>query len=158
MFLINWGEIKGRIDPSSFRKFAVFHSDRFPIQPMGEVIEINPRISFLDLDKDADISFVPMERIDEAFGSIKDTITKKIRDSIDFAVIRKYSQQFITNADRQGASRELITFTSGRLSAFLSAYGLLRAYGKLQELFQIAQAEKADSYHKRATGDFPRYT
>ena len=51
---------------------------------MGEVIEINPRISFLDLDKDADISFVPMERIDEAFGSIKETTTKKIRDSIGF--------------------------------------------------------------------------
>ncbi len=84
MFLINWGKIKGRIDPSSFRKFAVFHSDRFSIQPMGEVIEINPRISFLGLDKDTDISFVPMERIDEAFGSIKEINTKKIRDSIGF--------------------------------------------------------------------------
>ena len=36
----------------------------------------------------------------------------KSKESLDFTVIRKYSQQFITNADRQGAngSRELITF------------------------------------------------
>ncbi len=36
-------------------------------------------------------------------------------------VIRKYSQQLINNADRQGAnkSREYITFFSGRFSAFL---------------------------------------
>ena len=30
----------------------------------------------------------------------------------------------------------------------LEAYGLLRTYGELQKLFQIPQAEKADSYHK----------
>lgn len=84
MFLINWGEIKGRIDPSSFRKFTAFHSDRFPIRPMGEVIEINPHVSFLDLDEDTEISFVPMERIDESFGTIKETITKKIKDSVGF--------------------------------------------------------------------------
>ena len=51
---------------------------------MGEVIEINPRVSFLDLNKDTDISFVPMERIDESFGTIKETITKKIKDSAGF--------------------------------------------------------------------------
>ena len=47
-------------------------------------------------------------------------VSKKIAEVVKFTVIRKYFQQFITNADRQGASRELITFRSGRLSAFLS--------------------------------------
>ena len=37
------------------------------------------------------------------------------------------------------------------------AYGLLRAYGKLQKLFKIPQAEKADSHHKRTAGDFPQH-
>ena len=48
---------------------------------------------------------------------------KKIRELISFMLIRKYSQQLITNADRQGANRnrELITFNSGRLSVFLSS-------------------------------------
>lgn len=41
--------------------------------------------------------------------------------AFSFTLIRKYSQQLITNADRQGANRELITFNSGRLSAFLSS-------------------------------------
>ena len=41
--------------------------------------------------------------------------------SISFTLIRKYLQQLIINADKQGASksREHITFISGRFSAFL---------------------------------------
>ncbi len=40
---------------------------------------------------------------------------------VSFTVIRKYLQQLIINADKQGASksREYITFISGRFSAFL---------------------------------------
>lgn len=51
-------------------------------------------------------------------------ILPKNRKEVSFTLIRKYSQQLITNADRQGANRnrELITFGSGRLSAFLSAF------------------------------------
>ena len=45
----------------------------------------------------------------------------KIIKTLSFTLIRKYSQQLITNADRQGANRELITFNSGRLSVFLSS-------------------------------------
>ena len=41
--------------------------------------------------------------------------------NLSFTLIRKYSQQLITNADRQGANRELITFNSGWLSVFLSS-------------------------------------
>lgn len=84
MFLINWGDITGRIDPSSFRKFRVFQSDKFPIIQMGEVVEINPSVSFLDKDKDTDISFIPMERIDENLGELKQIATKKIGDSAGF--------------------------------------------------------------------------
>ena len=48
---------------------------------------------------------------------------KKALKTVSFTLIRKYSQQLITNADRQGANRnrELITFNSGRLSVFLSS-------------------------------------
>ena len=47
-------------------------------------------------------------------------------ESLSFTPIRKYSQQLITNADRQGANRnrELITFNSGQLS--VSVCTLLR--------------------------------
>ena len=46
---------------------------------------------------------------------------KKVPQSLSFTVIRKYLQQLIINADKQGASksREYITFISGRFSAFL---------------------------------------
>jgi hypothetical protein len=49
------------------------------------------------------------------------SIIKKSPQSLSFMVIRKYSQQLIINADRQGASksREYITFISGLFSAFL---------------------------------------
>ena len=49
------------------------------------------------------------------------TVIKKIPVTLSFTLIRKYSQQLSTNADRQGANRELITFNSGRLSVFLSS-------------------------------------
>ena len=43
------------------------------------------------------------------------------QEGLSFTLIRKYSQQLIINADKQGASksREYITFISGRFSAFL---------------------------------------
>ena len=47
--------------------------------------------------------------------------SQKGAESISFTLIRKYSQQLIINADKQGAnkSREHIAFISGRFSAFL---------------------------------------
>jgi len=47
--------------------------------------------------------------------------TYKKPRTLSFTVIRKYLQQLIINADKQGASksREYITFISGRFSAFL---------------------------------------
>ena len=47
----------------------------------------------------------------------------RIQKSLSFTLIRKYSQQLIINADKQGASksREHITFISGRFSAFCYA-------------------------------------
>ena len=46
---------------------------------------------------------------------------RKKEGNISFTLIRKYLQQLIINADKQGASksREHITFISGRFSAFL---------------------------------------
>ena len=46
---------------------------------------------------------------------------KTKQKTFSFTLIRKYSQQLIINADKQGAnkSREHITSISGRLSAFL---------------------------------------
>ena len=48
-------------------------------------------------------------------------IKSKSPENLSFTVIRKYLQQLIINADKQGASksREHITFISGRFSAFL---------------------------------------
>ena len=45
----------------------------------------------------------------------------KSPENFSFTLIRKYLQQLIINADKQGAnkSREHITFISGRFSAFL---------------------------------------
>ena len=52
-----------------------------------------------------------------------------------------------------------ISWNESTVVADFGAYGLLRAYGKLQKLFQIPQAEKAYSnHHKGTAGDFPQYT
>ena len=50
-------------------------------------------------------------------------VREEIRENISFTLIRKYLQQLIINADKQGAnkSREHITFISGRFSAFCYA-------------------------------------
>jgi len=71
-------------------------------------------------------------------------MAKENPETISFTVIRKYSQQFIINADRQSASksREHITFLSGWFSAFLLRNGtpfLGQAYKTLTSLFQYLQ-------------------
>ena len=50
-------------------------------------------------------------------------IKSKSPENLSFTLIRKYLQQLIINADKQGASksREHITFISGRFSAFCYA-------------------------------------
>ena len=57
------------------------------------------------------------ETLTEAMDMAKDAL------NLSFTLIRKYSQQLISNADKQGASksREHITFISGRFSAFCYA-------------------------------------
>jgi len=51
---------------------------------MGKLITINPNVNFSKLDKNADISFIPMERIDENYGIIKMLETKKRTENKGF--------------------------------------------------------------------------
>ena len=81
MFIVNWGEIIGRLDPSSFKKTSVFESQIFEMSRLGKVVEINPTITYPSTSPEMDISFVPMELIDENLGEIKTTLTKKLKEN-----------------------------------------------------------------------------
>ena len=47
-------------------------------------MEINPQTSFSDIDDEQEISFVPMELVDENLGTIKYLLTKKAKERIGF--------------------------------------------------------------------------
>jgi len=59
----------------------------------------------------------------QIFFNIKSVLFAGVQQVFSFTLIRKYLQQLIINADKQGASksREHITFISGRFSAFCYA-------------------------------------
>ena len=77
MFIINWGYVTSRLDATSFRKISVFDSKIFKMCELDKLVAINPPVSFSKLADDDEISFIPMERIDENFGIVKAVETRK---------------------------------------------------------------------------------
>lgn len=84
MFIINWGDITCRLDPTSFRVLSVFGSNVYDIKQLGAVVEINPTINLSMLSDEDEISFVPMENVDSNLGEIKRTLLKKKKQNKGF--------------------------------------------------------------------------
>lgn len=86
----------------------------------GEKLDINyEKARTMITDKNGALNHYINRLLDEVDPHVLKTMVL----NLSFTLIRKYSQQLIINADRQGANRnrELITFNSGRLSGFLSS-------------------------------------
>ena len=51
---------------------SFIESDIYPNRPLGEVVQINPRVDLTSLREDDEISFIPMECVSDAYGEWSD--------------------------------------------------------------------------------------
>lgn len=78
IFIINHSEIEGRWDPSVYKNAFIFASKIYPKYKLSEVALINPNTSFRDLDDNSEITFIPMDAIDETNGIVTKTYYRKV--------------------------------------------------------------------------------
>lgn len=84
IFLIQRSELEERLDSTSYRPSFSFTSAKFRIEKLIKVAQINPKVSFDKLVKGSEISFVPMEVINEFNGRISEERFKKVEESKGF--------------------------------------------------------------------------
>ena len=84
IFIINRSDIEGRLDPSSYRKSFKFISNEYRNVKLSQIAYINPSVSLLKLQKDSEISFIPMEVIDAKMGRISEYKVKTVLNSKGF--------------------------------------------------------------------------
>lgn len=84
LFIIKRSDLEGRFDPSVYKRKFEFVSNIYENRRLWEVAFINPSVSFSSLDENTEISFIPMEAIDENNGVISKLSVKKIKESKGF--------------------------------------------------------------------------
>ncbi|HEX8775432.1 MAG TPA: restriction endonuclease subunit S [Pyrinomonadaceae bacterium] len=73
-----------RFDAPAYRQSFNYDSSKFPIEKLSKIAFINPRVTFEKLDSESEISFVPMEVINERDGAIEELRSKKVRETTGF--------------------------------------------------------------------------
>ncbi len=81
IFIVNWSEIEGRLDPNIYKDSFKLVSRIYPNVKLSDIVDINPNTSFSNLQSEEVVSFVPMENIDERFGEIVLYERKRVKDS-----------------------------------------------------------------------------
>ncbi|KAA6323274.1 hypothetical protein EZS27_027272 [termite gut metagenome] len=72
-FEVNISElVGGRLDVSFYRNKFEFISNIYPMFPLSDLLYVNPSVNYNKLSKDDEISFIPMEIIDEKNGTISE--------------------------------------------------------------------------------------
>lgn len=84
IFIINRSELDGRIDATSYVSSFSYTSYKYPIVHLNEIVHINPSTSFENLDKESDISFIPMESVSDKDGIVSKLCTKRVHESKGF--------------------------------------------------------------------------
>lgn len=69
----------GRFDPASNWKSLDLRSKRYPRKRFADVVRINPSTAFHGLQPDDEVSFVPMESVDDTFGRIDGNETRALK-------------------------------------------------------------------------------
>jgi type I restriction enzyme, S subunit len=84
MFLVQRGELFNRFDPSAYKSTFYFTSNLYPMEKLSKVAFINPKTTFDKLDANREISFIPMEAVNEYSGAVTAVYSKKITESKGF--------------------------------------------------------------------------
>lgn len=67
-----------RYDVSFYQERFDYSSQIYPTYELGDILYINPSVTFSELTDNDVISYVPMEAIDERYGVISSIIAKFI--------------------------------------------------------------------------------
>jgi restriction endonuclease S subunit len=71
VFRVPFSRVRGgRLDPSFYQQMGVLHSLLFPNILLATAAYINPPTLFYSMEKEVELSFVPMEVIDERYAQI----------------------------------------------------------------------------------------
>lgn len=82
---INISYILGsRMDISFYQKRFDYVSNIFPLYSLSQLLYVNPSVNFNKLSPDENISFVPMETIDEIYGIIREKRVTKVSNAKGF--------------------------------------------------------------------------
>jgi type I restriction enzyme S subunit len=89
-FFVRYANISGnRFDASAYRQSFNYDSSKFQVERLSKIAFINPKVTFEKLDIDSEISFVPMEVINEHEGAIEELRSKKVRETKGFSRFRE---------------------------------------------------------------------
>lgn len=160
MFVINRSDIKGRLDPGVYKESFKYISLIYPNVKLSDVAYINPETSFSDLCEEDEVSFVPMENINEHNGEITAYKNKKIIESKGYTRFQEDDLLWakITPCMQNGKSAIARTLKNG-LGCGSTEFHIIRAKGNLvliDYLHFLLHSEKvlrsAQNYFSGAAG------
>ncbi len=88
-FLINFSDIKGRLDATAFKTRFRFVSEKYDTVRLNQIAFIDPPTSFSKLKPEDEVSFVPMEAISDIDGEIIRHQTRKVSESKGYTRFRE---------------------------------------------------------------------
>lgn len=73
-----------RFDPSAYKSTFYFTSNLYPMEKLSKVAFINPKTTFDKLEVNSEISFIPMEAVNEYSGAVSAIYSKKVSETKGF--------------------------------------------------------------------------
>jgi type I restriction enzyme S subunit len=84
-FFVRLSTISGnRFDAPAYRQMFNYDSSKFQVENLGRLAFIDPKVTFEKLKMESEISFVPMEAINERDGVIEELRSKKVNETKGF--------------------------------------------------------------------------
>ena len=81
VFIVNCSELIGKLSPNIYANNFHFKSKIYPLFKLTDLAFINPTTTFSNIQQQEDITFIPMEAINQNLGIIDVEYTKKIEET-----------------------------------------------------------------------------
>ena len=81
VFIVNRSELIGKLSPNIYANNFHFKSKIYPLFKLADLAFINPTTTFSSIQQQEDITFIPMEAVNQNLGIINVEYTKKIEET-----------------------------------------------------------------------------
>ena len=81
VFIVNRSELIGKLSPNIYANNFHFKSKIYPLFKLADLAFINPTTTFSNIQQQEDITFIPMEAVNQNLGIIDVEYTKKIEET-----------------------------------------------------------------------------